>query len=104
MGRALKVPNNEVYEITSDATGEEVHQGELSRKYQILYDFPNGPEPKPESVRYSANFWLNHLDLERQGKLDHPLAKCPDRLHPPPVRVYKDGVWRDIAFPSALSR
>jgi hypothetical protein len=100
MGRALHRPSNEIHSISSDAATVEVHQAELSVDDQVFYDFPRDAQPIPESVSYSATFWPHHLDLERQGKLDHPLAKCPDRLHPPPVRLYQNGVWRNIIVPA----
>ncbi len=88
--------NNKVYQIDSDASRIEVHQAELSKADQLIYDFSNDGDPRPLRVNYSAGFWANHIELERQGKVNHPLAKCPDRLHPPPVRVYQNGVWREM--------
>src|SRR6185312_6051687 len=104
MGRVLHNPNNKVYAITSDSTQVEVMQAEISREYQLIYDFSNDGEPKPVRVNYSATFWSNHLELERQGKINHPLAQCPDRLHPPPVRVYQNEKWSDIPVSSVFSK
>ncbi|HEY5328922.1 MAG TPA: hypothetical protein VIJ79_03480 [Acidobacteriaceae bacterium] len=104
MGRVLHNPNNRVFAITSDATQIEVRQAEISEDDQIIYDFSNDGDPKPVRVNYSSSFWPNHFDLERQGKVNHPLAECPDRLHPPPVRVYQNGKWSDIAVSSTFSK
>lgn len=103
MSRVLHNPNNRVYSITSDDAGIDVRQMELSNADQVLYDFSNDKNPRPVRVNYSSSFWPNHLELERQGKIKHPLAKCPDRLHPPPVRLYQDGRWSVLSVPSAYS-
>jgi hypothetical protein len=68
----------------------------------LIYDFSN--DLRPLRVNYSSSFWPNHLTLEREKLVDHPLAKCPDMLHPPPLRVYEDGVWSDVAVPSVYSK
>jgi hypothetical protein len=103
MSRILHNPNNRVYAITSDATGVEVKQMELSIEDQLLYDFSNDNDPRPLRVNYSASFWPNHLELEREGKVNHALADCPDRLHPPPVRIYRNGAWQSVAIHSIYS-
>jgi hypothetical protein len=100
MSRILHNPNNRVYAIKSDASRVELAQMELSKQDQLLYDFSNDNDPRPLRVNYSSSFWPNHLELERQGKVDHPLAACPDRLHPPPIRVYRKGIWQNAAVRS----
>ena len=104
MSRILHNPNNKVHIIQSNATEIEVHQAEISANDKIIYDFSNTADPRPLRVNYSATFWRNHLELERQGKVDHPLIKCPDRLHPPPIRLYQNGQWSVTSFPPVLSR
>ena len=103
VSRILHNPNNKVYSITSDAKAVTVRQAEVSVADQILYDFSNDADPRPVRVNYSSGFWPNHLELERQGKVSHSLEKCPDRLHPPPVREYRNGGWREIAVPSIFT-
>jgi len=103
LSRILHNPNNKVYAITSDANAVIVKQAEISESDQILYDFSNDSSPRPVRVNYSASFWPNHLELERQGKVTHSLEECPDRAHPPPVRVYQNGGWREVEVPSIFS-
>ncbi len=102
LSRVLHNPNNRVYSVTSDADQVEVREMEISRADQVLYDFSNDNDPHPLRVNYSSSFWPNHLELERQGRVTHPLEACPDRLHPPPVRVYQNGQWGSLTLPSAL--
>ena len=104
MSRILRVPNNKVFAITSDANSVVVRQAEISHEHQILYDFSNDHMPKPTRVNYSSGFWENHLELERQGRVNHAMEICPDRLHPPPVRVYEGKRWREIVLPSRYSK
>ncbi len=90
-------PNNKIFSITSTANVVELHQKEISDDDQIIYDFDKSDFNQPLRVAYSSSFWPNHSRLESDGFLNHKLANCPDRLHPPPVRRYQDGEWKEIA-------
>jgi hypothetical protein len=52
---------------------------------------------RPVSVRFETVYDLLHNKLEREGKINHSLASCPERLHPRPVRMWTpvDG-WMEI--------
>lgn len=104
ISRILHNPNNKIYDISSTSDEIELHQAEVSFPDQILYDFSTSFPLTPLRVNYSATFWANHLELERQGKTNHTLQNCPDRLNPPPIRVYQDGAWRIIKLPSVFSK
>jgi hypothetical protein len=102
MSRAEHNPNNRIYSITSSANEVELHQREISDADQIIYDFDKSDFGKPLRVAYSSSFWPNHSRLERDGFLNHTLVNCPDRLHPPPIRLYQGGAWKDIPVTSSL--
>jgi hypothetical protein len=41
-----------------------------------------------------------HRKYEREGKLDHTLENCPERLHPRPIRMWTPGGgWKEIQLP-----
>jgi hypothetical protein len=51
----------------------------------------------PVSVQFDTNYDLLHNKLEREGKIDHSLAKCPERLQPRPIRMWTPaGGWTEI--------
>ena len=51
----------------------------------------------PISVRFETNYDLLHRQFEREGKIGHSLANCPERLHPKPVRMWTPaGGWTEI--------
>jgi hypothetical protein len=60
------------------------------------YLFQTEPTLRLLSLHYDSRYEMLHRELEQKGELDHPLAKCPERLHPAPVRVWtpSDG-WKE---------
>jgi hypothetical protein len=52
---------------------------------------------RPVSVRFDSTYDMLHRKLEREGKLDHTLENCPERLHPRPIRVWTPaGGWTEV--------
>jgi hypothetical protein len=48
----------------------------------------------PVSVQFDTNYDLLHNKLEREGKINHSLASCPERLRPRPIRMWTPaGGW-----------
>lgn len=67
---------------------------------QSMYLFRLRPSLHPISRRYSSTYDLLHADLERSHQLDHSITACPERLHPPPIRMWTpSGGWQEIAIP-----
>jgi hypothetical protein len=64
-----------------------------------LYLLRMGEEMRPVSVRFDSGYDMLHRKLEQEGKLDHTLENCPERLHPRPVRMWTPaGGWTEIRF------
>jgi hypothetical protein len=58
----------------------------------------------PISVRFETNYDLLHQKLQREGKIGHSLANCPERLHPRPVRMWTPaGGWTEIQLEASRS-
>src|SRR4029077_5221020 len=53
-----------------------------------IYLFHTAPTFQPYAFRFDSGYDILHNDLKHQGKLDHALDVCPERLHPQPVRVW----------------
>ena len=97
ISKTLHLPNNKIFGLNGNSLGQvEVRQQEVSADDQLLYDFQNPLDLTQVSVHPSATFWRSHLELERQGKIRHSVNQCPDRIHPPPLRLYRDGVWSEV--------
>jgi hypothetical protein len=52
------------------------------------------------SVRFDSSYDMRHRELEHGGKIDHPLERCPEHLHPKPIRMWTPaGGWTEIHLP-----
>jgi len=52
---------------------------------------------RPVSVSFDTDYDLQHQQYEREGKLNHSLKDCPERLHPQPVRMWTPAAgWAEI--------
>ena len=64
-----------------------------------IYRFHTEPVVEPFSFRFDSAYDMLHRDLEREGRIDHSLDECPERLHPKPVRVWRPvNGWTEINF------
>jgi hypothetical protein len=82
-------------------TGDEIQlrKNETQRPVwaQSYYLLKSDSVIHPISVRFETNYDLLHQKLEREGKIGHSLAKCPERLHPRPIRMWTPaGGWTEI--------
>lgn len=52
------------------------------------------------AIRFNSEYDSTHRRFEREGKLQHSLEKCPERLNPRPVQLWtpKAG-WANVALP-----
>lgn len=75
-------------EVFTREDGNESPRAEMSFRFSMGFDLLDAR---------SADSFAAHEFYERAGKLDHPAARCPWYLHPPPVREWTPGGWRDIA-------
>jgi hypothetical protein len=54
-----------------------------------------GPDFALGTLQYGQHYWASHRTLESKGLIDHPAARCPDRLRPRQVREWTPGAgWR----------
>ncbi len=60
---------------------------------------------RPVSLRFDSGYDMLHRKLEQEGKLDHTLENCPERLHPRPIKMWTpSGGWTEIRLdPSGAS-
>jgi hypothetical protein len=93
--------------ISVNADGFEVWKMELGEAgrgtplgVRSIYIFHTAPAPSPYAFRFDSGYDLLHNDLQHQGKLDHGLETCPERLHPQPVRVWTPAAgWSQAELP-----
>jgi hypothetical protein len=54
----------------------------------------------PQSVMFSDNYWTAHERLSEEGRINHPVDKCPERLESITVREWgaQDG-WTNVSLP-----
>jgi hypothetical protein len=76
----------------------EVEQKEDHAAIDVLYEFT--PELDLIRASFGGGYWEIHDRLYREGKLDHPSDRCPDRDGPREVLTWnpKSG-WQRLAVP-----
>jgi hypothetical protein len=65
-----------------------------------LYQFHRAPEFGLAYADYSDGYWRLHRVFEEEGRLDHTVEECRRRVHPLPVREWRDGSWHTLRVPS----
>ena len=72
---------------------------------ETIYAFRTQPAIEPVSLRYDTPYDMLHRELSAQGKLNHSLQDCPERLHPKPLRMWTPtGGWTELQIkPSKAS-
>jgi hypothetical protein len=72
---------------------------------QMLYLLKADPSLRVVSLRFESAYDMLHRKLEREGRIQHTLEKCPERLHPKPIRVWTPAAgWTEVQLdPSRAS-
>jgi hypothetical protein len=64
---------------------------------QTLYLLRLTPSAHAVSVRYSAEYDLEHRALQQAGRINHALDDCPERLRPLPIRMWRPAAgWTEL--------
>ncbi len=91
--RGIHVTGNQI-EVVKNALTD----GSTAVHYILRAD----EEFKPVALRFGSSYDMLHRQYEREGKLNHTLENCPERLHPRPIRMWTPaGGWTEIQLPPA---
>jgi hypothetical protein len=80
----------------------EVEKGEPTKgdSARIHYVILSNEKFRVASLRFSSDYDEVHRRYEREGKIDHTLEKCPERLHPKPIKMWTPSTgWTEIQIP-----
>jgi hypothetical protein len=94
-----QVHEDGVIEVSVKDKQIELVKKELERNAgtTTLYLLRADREFRPVSLRFDSGYDMLHRKLEKEGKLDHTLESCPERLHPRPIRRWTpSGGWTEI--------
>jgi len=79
----------------------ELRKKESNGGLQTLYLLRADRGVRAVSVRFDSTYDMLHRKLEGEGKVDHTLETCPERLHPRPIRMWTPaGGWTEIRLES----
>jgi hypothetical protein len=87
----------------------QVRKSELRLKEndpETIYMLKAEPSFHVASLRFGSGYDMVHERLEKEGKLDHTLEHCPERLHPRPVKMWTPAEgWSEIGLePTAANQ
>jgi hypothetical protein len=96
--RDLVVTNAQIQVMTGEGVGEGYERG-----IWALYDI--SAALVPQSVFFSDYYWFAHEKLSAEGKINHSVSACPERLKPITVRTWspQEG-WKNILVPPVESK
>jgi hypothetical protein len=64
---------------------------------QTIYSLNDIEGVRVASLRFGSGYDMLHRRLEKEGKLDHTLENCPERLHPRPIKMWTPAEgWSEI--------
>jgi len=79
--------------------GDEI-EVELAEFHNCMSIYRFSADLTPLTVSVSDSYPEVHRRLEREGKIKHSYAECPERLHPKKIRVWEpQSGWRDLLVP-----
>ena len=78
----------------------EVSTFETSAAARKVYELSPEGGFSVATARFSSTYWNLHRELETSGEIKHTAERCPDRLHPRPLRVWTQATgWSEIPLP-----
>lgn len=95
-----------VFEIRLTGPGIELEKSERLNigEEKTIYLLSSKPPFELLSLRYDSTYDMLHRAWSAQGRLTHTLEKCPERMHPQPVRLWTPGAgWADVPVKPAAA-
>jgi hypothetical protein len=90
--------------VTEDEIEVRKEETEWSTGAQSLYLLKSDGLIRPVSVRFETSYDRLHNKFEREGKINHSLANCPERLQPRPVKMWTpEGGWTEVRLEAGLA-
>ena len=78
----------------------EVSTFETSSVARKVYELSPEGDFAVTTARFSSTYWNLHRELETSGEIKHTAERCPDRLHPRPLRIWTPASgWIETALP-----
>jgi hypothetical protein len=103
LNKARRVHENSVWQIHVDGIDVAAAQEELGSDNfgnAKWFEFRVLDIPRLIGVRYSSGYDMLHRELEQAGELGHKLERCPERLHPAPIRIWSPYTgWTEAQLP-----
>lgn len=96
VNRANGLPYNHTasVEVTDQGVNVTVREGEASSDVVWVYQFSHGLEL--DRVTPGDTYWPAHRLLELEGKIDHTVEACPERVAPPILSWTPEGGWGQV--------
>jgi hypothetical protein len=86
---SIKVAGSQIEVIKGGADG--------STEALVHYLLRADQDFRAAAVRFNSDYDMLHRKYEREGKLQHTLEQCPERLHPRPIKMWTPATgWREI--------
>lgn len=95
--RQIDVHGDEISVSKEEILGGVAGAAAQSPPIFMYYNFVAGQPRQSFSFRFDSTYDLLHHALEESHQLNHPLGRCPERLHPDPIRLWTpaDG-WTQV--------
>jgi hypothetical protein len=98
MVEAAGFPYNQTMKIVVSPDGFEAWTTELDPERALRDVSRFTPGLVLRHASWDSAYDRRHQELEKAGRLGHPLGRCPERGRPPRVREWTpQGGWRDVA-------
>lgn len=93
------IPYNRVWALRPQTNGVEVQTTEYAARTATL-TWVLTPDFEVEAVRVPDSYVDAHVQLEREGRLDHSFDECPEHRDGLPVQVWAESTgWREYRVP-----
>jgi hypothetical protein len=111
VNQALAVPYNGVGRILVDGERMQIMTDEnlrLTGQWGPLVDWARYDFSRdfiPQAVSFSDDYGEDHRKFSEEGKIKHPVDKCPEQLKPITVRMWSpEAGWKDVQLPPIVPR
>jgi DNA-binding winged helix-turn-helix (wHTH) protein len=100
LNTASEIPYNTATSLRLRPGGFTLESDEKVRGVAAFYDFSR--DFQPERVSYSDGYREVHQRFEKEGRIHHSFANCPERKTPAVLRICdQNGNWSEVGIPRA---